>query len=147
MSLIPDVRNDDTYNDQFLDEKDENFVAGYDTAFEEIITLFADNLSTYEGELTELCPEGYTPESDEAFSKREDLYSIVEDNKEILCAIIKDWLEAQRDEIVTSMIDSYDADYYGELKAEAVKRNPELEKVLYDTRKLYSGTSGSKQDT
>lgn len=145
--LLPDCRNDETYNERFLEDRDEQYVSGFDTAVDSIITLFADNLDVYENELTELCPEGYTPEYDECFAKRKDLYNIVVENKEILCAIIKDWLESERNEIITSCIDSMEDEVYDKIKEEVLTRQPELREKLYDTRKLYSGTSGSKQDT
>jgi hypothetical protein len=136
MSLFPDVRNDDTYNDHFLEDRDEQFLAGYDMAYDEIINLIANNLDTYEGELNELCPDGYEMDEDEAFSKREDLYQILEENREILCAVIKDWLEMSRNELVTSMIDDMDESVYETVKKDVLERQPELRDKLYDTRKF-----------
>lgn len=135
MSLFPDVRHDDTYNQAFLEDKDDQFLQGFDYAFNAIIDLFADNLDVYEQELTELCPEGYEVEEDEAFATREDLYDIVENDKEILCAIIKDWLESERNSLVTSMIDGMDDETYEAIKNEAYKKNPLLKREFYNTLK------------
>lgn len=145
--LFPDCRNDDTYNERFLNEDDKLYVLGLDMAVNSIITLFAGNLDVYENELTELCPEGYTPEFDECFAKREDLYDILIENKEILCAIIKDWLENERNGLITSCIDSMEDDTYAKIKKEVLTRQPELKGKLYDTRKLYSGTSGDIKES
>ena len=133
--LFPDCRNDDVYNERFLEDRDEQFIQGFDLVFSEVINLIADNLDSYDQELTELCPEGYEPEEDEAFSKREDLYEILEDNKEIICAIIKDWLENVRNEVITSSIDDYSEETFDFIKDEVMIRNPELKEKLYDTRK------------
>lgn len=145
MSLFPDCRNDDVYNENFLAEMDDQFVYGFDCALDAIINLFANNLDTYEEELTELCPEGYEKEEDEAFATRKDLYEIIENDKEIICAIIKDWLEMERNEVITSCIDGYDDDSYGALKVEALKRHPELKDKLYDTRKFM--VTGKKESS
>lgn len=139
---------DENYNEDFLNGSDKDYIQGYDVCFDAIISLIASNLDVYEGELTELCPEGYTPEEDECFTTREDLYEIMVENKEIICAIIKDWLEMTRDEIITSLIDSMDDKEYESLKAKAIEENKNKEnpKEYHDTRKLYNGTSGDKKE-
>lgn len=136
MTFIPDTRNDSLYNERFLNDGDDAFVQGFDFAIDTMINLFGHNLDTYQQELTELCPEGHEKEWDEAFAKREDLYEIVEDNKEILCAIIKDWAEKERDSVITSCIDGMDEEEYELIKNEVLSARPELKKELYDTRKF-----------
>lgn len=136
MTFIPDTRNDSTYNEKFLNDGDDAFVQGFDFAIDTMINLFGNNLDVYEEELTELCPEGHEKEWDEAFAKREDLYEIVEDNKEILCAIIKDWAEEERDSIITSCIDGMDEEEYEMIKENVLQQKPELKTELYDTRKF-----------
>ena len=143
--LFPDTRLDETYNEDFLNADDTNFVQGYDCAVDEIVNLFANNLDVYERELTELCPADHVPEEDEAFATRKDLYEILLANKEVICAVLKDWLEAERNEIVTSFIDNMDDEEYEMIKSEAVKRNAECDrpKVYCDTRS-FKYISGQK---
>ena len=136
MSLFPDVRNDSDYNEKFLNESDDAFIQGFDLALENVINLFADNLDVYEDELTELCPEGHTIEPDEAFAKREDLYEIIKDNKEIICAVIKDWMENERNSTVTSLLDNMDDEEYEMIKESVLQERPDLKRELYDTRKF-----------
>lgn len=145
MSFIPDTRNDSNYNEDFLNADDNNFVQGYDCAVDTIVNLLAGNLDTYQQELTELCPADHIPEYDEAFATRTDLYEIVTANKEILCAIIKDWMEMERDEIITSFIDNMDDKEYEMIKENVLKRNAVSEnpKEYYDTRKY--AVTGKKE--
>lgn len=140
MSFIPDTRNDDYYNEDFLDKISKSCLVGYDFALDQIINLIGGNLDIYSDDLNELCPEDHEIEEDEAYSKRDDLYEILEDNKEIICAIIKDWMERNRDELVTSMIDGMDDEEYEGIKAEALKSGKEY----YDTK--HYAMTGEKID-
>lgn len=140
MTFIPDTRNDDAYNQDFLNNIDKSFIRGYDYALETICNLFSGNLDVYSDELNEVCPEDHTIEEDEVFSKRDDLYEILEENNEIISAIIKNWLESSRDEIITSFIDSMDDKEYEELKAKAINSGKEY----YDTR--HYAVTGEKID-
>lgn len=134
MSFIPDCRNDSVYNQKFVDKDDDIFLQGYDYAVEQIINLLGYNLDIYEEELTEVCPEDHEIEEDEAFATREDLFNIVDENKEILCAIVKDWLETTRNETITSMIDATPEEHFQEVRNEVLTLHPELKEELYDTR-------------
>lgn len=136
MTFIPDTRNDCYYNERFLNDGDDAFVQGFDFAIEQMVNLFAGNLDVYEQELTELCPEGHEKEADEAFATRTDLYDILETDKEIICAVVKDWAEKERDSVITSCIDSMDDEEYELIKNEVLSARPELKKELYDTRKF-----------
>lgn len=136
MSIFPDCRNDSVYNQEFLERDDDIFLQGFDYAVDQIILLLADNLDVYENELTELCPEDHEIEEDEAFTTREDLYPIVQENKDILCAIIKDWLEQARNEAITSMIDAIPQEKFDKIKKEVLELYPDLKTELYDTRKF-----------
>ena len=92
MTYIPDVRTDENYNEKFLNEEDKMFLAGYDWAVEQA-TNMCNNLEVY--------PE---------------LLEIMEDNKAVIkegkADILKDalshWLEADRNELVVSMLDAYE---------------------------------------
>ena len=134
MSLIPDCRHDDTYNEDFLNKSDKAFIQGMDYALEQIKNLFLGNLDVYEDELTETLPEGEEKGDDEAFASREDLYEVLQDNTEILAAVIWNWHEKERNEMITSMLDDYDDDDYQKLREEGKASHPEKE--YYDSRKF-----------
>lgn len=143
MSLIPDCRTDENYNEDFLNETDSEFVKGFDWAIEQMKNLFEGNLDVYEEELNYVPDEGEA-EEDEVYSKREDLFEIVSDNAGFLANMIDDWMEMERDELITSIIDHMDEDEYEKLKAAAIKKNDALpdnevtKKKYVDSRKLYN---------
>lgn len=121
MTAFRDTRNDDFYNQDFLDEMDKQFVAGYDCAVEELITLFEGNLDVYEGDCD--TPTGGT------------LFDLIERNKEnnkFLIEMIHDGAEMQRDTLITSMIDGMDEETFKKLRAEALEKN-KGKKEYYDT--------------
>lgn len=134
MSMFPDCRHDDTYNEDFLNSSDKAFVQGMDYAIEQIKNLFLGNLDVYENELSETLSEGEEKGEDEAFASREDLFEILQENTEILTAIIQNWHEMERNEMITSMLDEYDDDEYQKLRDEGRKAHPEKE--YYDSRKF-----------
>jgi hypothetical protein len=139
MSLFPDCRHDDCYNEDFLNNEDKAFIKGMDYAVEQIKTLLTGNLDTYEDELTETLPEGETAGDDEVYASRDDLYEILEENSELLATIVQNWSETERNEMITAMLDDYDDDEYQQLR-EAGKQP---DKEYYDTRKYM--TTGVKQ--
>ena len=93
MSMIPDCRTDENYNQKYLNEKDSDFLAGYDWAVKEIMNMF-NNLEFY--------PK---------------LLGILEGtNRDVAMCAVEDWAEAQRDELITSMIDGMDDAEYQSIK-------------------------------
>lgn len=100
MSYIPDCRTDENYNEKYLNAKDKEYVAGFDEAVEQIKCLFS-NLDVYP-----------------------DLEELLDDNKAIIAEgkadtvkeAIEDWMESQRDELITSMIDNMSEKEYQSIK-------------------------------
>lgn len=133
MSTFPDCRYDGSYNVDFLDEKDSEFVKGFDYALETIINLFSANLDVFQNELTETLAEGETCAEDEVFSTRSDLYDIISENNILLGCIIEQWHEMERDMLVTSMIDNMDDEIYNLNRKNAIAKN---NGKYYDSRKF-----------
>lgn len=50
--IFPDCRNDENYNERFLDPYDKRFIKGMDYALDVIKNLIEYNLEFYEDELT-----------------------------------------------------------------------------------------------
>lgn len=104
MTLIPDCRTDDNYNEKYLCEEDKMFVRGYDWVAENVISCFFDNISIY-------------PDAEQLL---EDNVGIIAENKaDTLKAALLNWIEGQRDELITSMLDGYSEEEYETLRAKA----------------------------
>ena len=100
MSKIPDCRTDKYYNEKYLDQKDADFVKGYDWAVEQIQNMF-NNLKCY-------------PDLEQLL---DDKVALIKDNKiGMVQTCIEDWAEMQRDELITSMIDGMDEAEYQAIK-------------------------------
>lgn len=117
--ILPDCRNDDIYNEEFLIHDDKKVLAGMDCAFEQIKNLF-NNLDVYGKELA----EAYTPYN---------LWKALEDNSELILKIMADWYESERNETITAMIDNMDEDVYRDNRTRTM--NYHTDKEFYDTRK------------
>lgn len=101
MTYIPKCRTDENYNQKYLDENDMHFVEGFDWAVKEMVNLFG-NLDVY-------------PELEEILDDKKAI--IVEGKAKIAEEALSDWMESERDELITSMIDSYGCEKYDEIKA------------------------------
>ena len=117
--ILPDCRNDDIYNEEFLIHDDKKVLAGMDYAFEQIENLF-NNLDVYGKELA----EAYAPYN---------LWKALEDNSELILKIMADWYESERNETITAMIDNMDEDVYRDNRTRTM--NYHTDKEFYDTRK------------
>lgn len=105
MSNIPDCRADETYNQKYLNEKDKEYIKGYDYAVEEVLESFFGNIEMYD-----LSVEG----------EDIDIGRILENHESILNKLkesMMDYFESSRDEMITSMIDNMDEKEYEEIKA------------------------------
>jgi len=143
MSCFPDCRNDDSYNEDFLDKQDKEFVRGFDYCLEQIKNLFENNLDVYASELSEVWDEslGEQPE-DEIFATRSDFGEIIEANRMLISLIVEHWCEMDRDELITSMIDNMDEDVYEAIKHRVLSETSEKIGITkyFDTRKFaYTG--------
>lgn len=102
MSYIPDCRTDENYNVEALNDKDKQFVRGYDWSAEQEMPNFFNNLEVYFGEdsyIMHVLKEKSTSTDEEG-----NPLTYWDEIKECLA----DWMEMQRDELITSMIDSYE---------------------------------------
>lgn len=128
MSYIPDCRNDENYNEKYLNNFDKEFVRGYDWCVEMSVDNFFDNLDIYFGDdshimhlLNEELPENMREEyeiertfaDDDNKVEKRDVKTYVD----LLRSKILDYIEMERDELITSMIDNMDEQEYAEIKA------------------------------
>lgn len=101
MSYIPDCRTDEYCNQKFLNERDKDFIKGYDWAVQQILGLFCDNLDVY-------------PELMELFDDNKAI--IKPDKTKIAKDAIEHWAEMERNEIVAGMLYSYDEEEYNKIR-------------------------------
>ena len=114
--IMPNCRIDKTYNFDFLNRGDQNFVEGYDCAVREAIDCFFDNLEVY-------LDDDVVKHLSEKNDARDSLADKI--RKAMLA-----WAESQRDEIIVSMIDSMDEAEYEANRIRAFSS----EKKYFDTR-------------
>lgn len=125
MSYIPDCRNDEAYNQKYLNQRDKDEIFGYDWCTEMVVDMFFDNLELIdndyvvhllETELPEYEREEYdwipTIDKDREPEKRE-----VRTIADLIRSTLLDYIESSRDEVITSMIDNMDDDEYEANKA------------------------------
>lgn len=120
MSIIPDCRSDEYYNQKYLHDCDKEFVRGYDWCTEEVVDNFFNNLEVYFEEdsfimhmLNEEIPEYEHEEYDAeyTFNNREDEHRIVKTYWDKIRSKMLEWIESERDELITSMIDAMGDEY------------------------------------
>lgn len=141
--FIPNCRIDENYNEDFLNERDREFVRGMDYALEQVKNLFENNLDVYDEEMDYVPGPDEPCEEDEVYSTNEELYEIVSENGELIATIVDDWIEMERNELITGMIESMNDEEYKKLKDAAIERNNELpkddprRKEYCNSRKIY----------
>ena len=124
MSYIPDCRKDEYYNQKYLNEKDSEFVRGFDWCAEIAMDNFFNNIDDFferdsyimhilNEEIPEMDHEEYVMES--SFDGTEEKRTIKTYLDKIRAYLI-DWVEGHRDELITSMIDGMDKDEYKRIK-------------------------------
>ena len=94
MSYIPDCRTDENYNEKRLNQRDRDFISGFDWCTEYPVTNAFDNLDNWENDDLDVRPS--------------DIEKVVESFKTFLL----EWIEMHRNELITSMIDDMAADEY-----------------------------------
>lgn len=107
MTYIPDCRTDENYNERYLNEKDKEFVKGYDWAVETVLNIL-NNADVY-------------PDFADLLDPNKALVNV--DKAEIVKDALEQWMEGERDMLITSMIDHMDEKEYSSIK----------EKVDHDT--------------
>lgn len=120
MSYIPDCRTDEFYNEKYLDDKDTLFVRGFDWCAEMAADMFFDNLPSeiedlLAAELPESMREEYDVKSD--FDTNETpQHRTVNTWADLMRKAMLDFIESERDELITSMIDGMDEAEYKAIK-------------------------------
>ena len=115
MSYFPDCRTDECYNYEKLANDDKQFVNGFDYCVEVAADCFFDNLDAFFGsdshilhalneELPREMKETYEVEFDYLGNGK--VTRDVETYADLLRARMLDFIEAQRDELIVSMIDN-----------------------------------------
>ena len=152
--LIPDCRRDEIYNEDFLNKDDTGFVKGFDWCAEHAADAAFNNLSCiFDEDSGGKLAEVLAAEAPEHLRTKYDWERLdgtaeareVRTYGDYLRYVLADWIERQRDELITSMIDGMDEGEYAELKAAAIERNETLPdpKEYYNTRKVFNGTAES----
>lgn len=124
MTYIPDTRNDDTYNQKYLNEKDKAFIRGYDYCAKEVVDHFFDDLDFESDYLKNLLntslPEEMKCKYQVAFGVEAEGTEVREMKSygDYLRYHLFNAIEMERDELITSMIDNMDDDEYEAIKAE-----------------------------
>lgn len=143
--IFPNCREDAWYNWDFLNESDKEFIKGFDWTTEMVCDFFdnhyndisSDENSDYlNRKLTKKVPE-YMQEEYEiqfTFGYGESETRTVETYADYICFKILEWIEQQRDELITSMIESMDKKEYKENRHKAIS---EHQNKYYDTRKRF----------
>lgn len=128
MSYIPDCRNDEYYNQKYLNKKDAEFVRGFDWCAENAMDNFFDNMEQFFSDdsyvmhiLTEEIPEDEHEKYAwiNSFNGNVEEIRIIKTYLDAIRGHLIDWVEASRDELITSMIDSMDDDEYKAIKEKA----------------------------
>ena len=92
MSYFPNCREDEYYNQKYLNEKDKEFIAGADWILEQIVNMIENNADVY-------------PDLEQLL---DDNTAIIKEGKDkIVSEAVQDWAEMERNIMITSMIDNY----------------------------------------
>ena len=114
MTYIPDCRTHEVYNFDNLSEENKRNIIGYDWCAEMVVDNFFNNLDVYfAGDsylmhiLNEKLPEELKEEYEfeTAFADGEPEVRKVETYADLLRSKLLDWIEDERDTLITSMID------------------------------------------
>lgn len=100
MSYIPDCRTDEYYNEKYLNELDNEFVRGFDYCTTEAVECGFANIEDFFGEF-------------DIDVRPSDIRKVTEAVEKWLL----DWIEGQRDELITSMIDDMSDEEYTKIKS------------------------------
>lgn len=143
-------RNDDYYNADFLDGNDRTFIRGYDWLTEMVVDNFFNNLELLDSDLMEKVLSEKVPESLQGeyeqvatFKLNDEMLDIeirkVETYGDYIRFKLLEYIESERDQLITSMIEGMDEDIFNAIRNRVLKDNeqkPESErKEYFDTRK------------
>ena len=102
---LPNVREDEAYNQKYLTEENKTFLEGFDFAVDKVLDTVLANLDCYD----------LTVEGDDI-----DIVRILNNHPKIaekLEVAMKHHFESERNELVVSMIDGMDDGEYERIKA------------------------------
>lgn len=124
MSYIPNCREDEYYNQKYVNRDDWNYIKGYDWCTEMAVDNFFDNIDIgylhghLEHVLNEEIPEETHDEYEIEFDSTEKKVEkrVIKTYGDLLRKIMLDWIENERDELITSMIDNMDEEEYRIIK-------------------------------
>ena len=136
MSYIPDCRHDENYNEKFLNDKDKEFIRGFDWCVEMAVdNFFANEMfdlqsdDSYLGHiLNEKLPESMQEEYEielefAGTGDKETETRKVETYADLIRSKILEWIENERDELITSMIDNMSEEEYEKNKQKAYEED------------------------
>ena len=145
--LMPNCREDETYNQDFIDGLDKEFIRGLDWCAEMAVdTFFANDMgglmdtNTYLGHiLNEQVPDGLrvtyiqerTFENDAVPEERK-----VETYADLIRERVLEWIEQERNALIVSMIDTMDDSLYDAVRHKVLMDNEKqgIDKGYCDTR-------------
>lgn len=124
MTYIPDCRTDEEYNVNALNDMDREFVRGFDWCTEMAVDNFFDNIDDlyYESDFLRNALSTELPEHLQGEYEAEYTFVTDEDGKpktetrqvktyeDFFRSKLLDWIENERDELITSMIDNMAAE-------------------------------------
>lgn len=114
MTYIPDTRTDKTYNEKYLKEDDSQFICGYDACTDTVRNFF-NNIDSFgdsfedmlDMDTTKLIKDIDFEKDIEDFSEEELAeMSTEEKTARVFYKAITEWLEIDRDELITGLIDN-----------------------------------------
>ena len=127
--IIPNCRTDESYNQKYLTGNDKEFVRGYDCA-KMVVDNFFNNLNVYfdiDSFVMHFMNTNVPEELEEEYEVEHSFGNInpeIRDVKtygDLIRSNLLDWIEKDRDELITSMIDGMDAEEYAKARENAVQ--------------------------
>ena len=104
MTYIPDCREDEAYNEKYLNHDDKEYIKGYDYAVDDILDSFFDNITDFDFDI-----EDEDIDLGKIFANHEPILNRLKE-------VMKEFFESERDEMITSMIDHMDDEEYDKIK-------------------------------
>lgn len=125
MSYIPDCRSDEFYNDKYVEGADKEFLRGFDWCVEFVVDNFFNNNLDETDEDTHLA-HTLSEEVIEHMKETYEVYHSYGDEKvetrkvetyvDLLRMKLLEWIESERDMLVTSMLDGMAEEEYNKVK-------------------------------
>ena len=152
--MFPDCRNDENYNEDFLNSKDKEFVRGFDWAAEMAADNLFDNLdSVIEDDYILRRLNEKLPDVDQTEYEFTSTFNETDETRTIKTVAdylrykLLEYIEMERDELITSMIDNMDEEEYMNIRKSVLEKNRNLEKPkeYYNTRKF--AITGKKESS